>query len=94
MTRKEEIENIKKEIDRLTKRLKILEALPEPIEEKELSSFEDFQPYARILYRGGIKNVGDLISSKPDDLLKIRDIGKIKLESICQLMQKHGFKFI
>lgn len=94
MTRIEEIEQIKAEIARLTKRLKILEALPEPLEERELSSFEDFHPFARILSRGGIKTVEDLISSTPDELRKIRNIGERKLETIRQLMKKHGLNFI
>lgn len=94
MTRREEIEQLKAEIARLNKRLKVLESLSEPIEEKELSSFKDFHPYARILSRGGIITIGELISSNPEKLLEIRDIGEKKLETICQLMQKHGLRFI
>lgn len=94
MTRREEIEQLKAEIARLNERLIVLEALPESMDEKKLSSIEDFHPFARILSYAKINTVGDLISSKPEELLKIRNIGKGKLETICQLMQKHGLKFI
>ena len=94
MTRKEEIEQIKAEITRLTKRLKVLEVLPEPIEEKELSNFDDLRPLARMLFRGGIKTVEDLITSTPDEILAIRDIGETRFNAICQWMQKNGLNFI
>lgn len=94
MTRKEEIEQIKAEIDRLTKRLKVLELLPEPMEEREILSFDDLRPLARMLLRGGIKTVEDLITSTPDEILTIRDIGETRFKAICQWMQKNGLNFI
>ena len=94
MTRNQEIEQIKAEIARLTKRLKVLEALPEPMEEREISNFDDLRLLVRMLFRGGIKTVEDLITSTPDEILAIRDIGPKRLKSIVEWMKKHGLNFI
>lgn len=94
MTRMQEIKQIKKEIERLTKRLKVLETLPEPIEERKLSSFEDFPPVERHLSYSGIETVNDLICSSPEKLLKIRSIGKAKIIMIRQWMEKYGLDFV
>ena len=94
MTRKEEINMLEAEIARLNKRLTVLKSLPEAIEERELSSFNELRPLRRILYRGGIQTIGDLISSDSKKILDIRDIGPIRLNAICHFMKKNGLNFI
>ena len=94
MTRKEEIKMLEAESARLNKRLTVLKSLPEPIEEKEIASFDDLRPLTRILLRGGIKTVEDLITSTPKAILTIRDIGEKRFETICRCMKKNGLNFI
>lgn len=42
------------------------------------------------LLRGGIHTIGDLVSHSKDDLLKIRNLGKISLREIEEKMAKYG----
>lgn len=42
------------------------------------------------LLRGGIHTIGDLVSRSKDDLLKIRNLGKISLREIEEKMAKYG----
>ncbi len=42
------------------------------------------------LLRGGIHTIGDLVSRRKDDLLKIRNLGKISLREIEEKMAKFG----
>lgn len=42
------------------------------------------------LLRGGIHTIGDLVSKSRDDLLKIRNLGKISLREIEEKMAKYG----
>ena len=42
------------------------------------------------LLRGGIHTIGDLVSRSKDDLLKIRNLGKISLREIEEKMLKYG----
>lgn len=44
------------------------------------------------LLRGGIHTIGDLISRSKDDLLKIRNLGKISLREIEDKLEKIGLK--
>ena len=44
------------------------------------------------LLRGGIHTIGDLVSRSKDDLLKIRNLGKISLREIEEKMEKYGLK--
>ena len=42
------------------------------------------------LLRGGIHTIGDLMSKNREDLLKIRNLGKISLKEIEEKMQRLG----
>ncbi len=42
------------------------------------------------LFRGGIHTIGDLVSRRKEDLLKIRNLGKISLREIEEKMAKFG----
>ncbi len=44
------------------------------------------------LLRGGIKTVGDLLMRSRDDLLKIRNLGKISLVEIEEILEKRGYQ--
>lgn len=59
--------------------------LSRPVRDLELSIRSE-----NCLLRGGIHTLGDLISRSKDDLLKIRNLGKISLREIKEKMAKYG----
>ncbi|RKJ78616.1 DNA-directed RNA polymerase subunit alpha [Pyramidobacter sp. CG50-2] len=59
--------------------------LNKPVRELELSIRSE-----NCLLRGGIHTIGDLVSRSKDDLLKIRNLGKISLREIEEKMTKYG----
>jgi len=61
--------------------------LAKPVRELELSIRSE-----NCLLRGGIHTIGDLLSRSRDDLLKIRNLGKISLREIEEKVIKLGFK--
>lgn len=100
MTRKEKaIQETKREIERLQKKLDNLEKLPEFYEERELADIEDFpikksSVYFMYLYSKGISTLGDLLHSKPETILSIPYGGKATLRKINEWLQKHNLLFI
>ena len=58
-----------------------------PIHELELSIRSE-----NCLLRGGIQTIGDLLDKSRDDLLKIRNLGKISLTEILEKLTKLGFE--
>ena len=58
-----------------------------PIHELELSIRSE-----NCLLRGGIKTIGDLLSRSRDDLLKIRNLGKISLKEIEDRLDVLGYE--
>jgi len=63
--------------------------LSRPVRELELSIRSE-----NCLLRGGIQTIGDLVSKSRDDLLKIRNLGKISLREIEEKVEKLGFPLI
>ncbi|MBQ9564491.1 MAG: DNA-directed RNA polymerase subunit alpha [Synergistaceae bacterium] len=61
------------------------EFLSRPVRELELSIRSE-----NCLLRGGIQSIGDLLQRSRDDLLKIRNLGKISLNEIEEKVQKAG----
>lgn len=59
--------------------------LAKPVRELELSIRSE-----NCLLRGGIHTIGDLIIKSKDDLLKIRNLGKISLREIEEKLAKYG----
>jgi len=57
-----------------------------PVRDLELSIRSE-----NCLLRGGIHTVGDLVSRSKDDLLKIRNLGKISLKEILEKLAKTGY---
>jgi len=57
-----------------------------PVRDLELSIRSE-----NCLLRGGIHTVGDLVSRSKDDLLKIRNLGKISLKEILEKLAKAGY---
>ncbi len=57
-----------------------------PVRDLELSIRSE-----NCLLRGGIHTVGDLASRSKDDLLKIRNLGKISLKEILEKLAKAGY---
>ena len=99
MTKKEkEIEEIKREIERLQEKLKKLEALPEFDEDERLLDIKDFPFFGLhinlLMYRGKIFTVNDLLHSSPEEILNINGIGKSYLNKITEWMNKHGLMFV
>ena len=78
------------------------EKLPEPLKEKsEISKLDEFsgKPIHELeltirsencLLRGGIQTIGDLLEKTHEDLLKIRNLGKISLNEIEDKLVKLG----
>jgi len=58
-----------------------------PVRELELSIRSE-----NCLLRGGIHTIGDLVQKTKDDLLKIRNLGKISLKEIGEKLDKAGLK--
>lgn len=46
------------------------------------------------LLRGGIHTIGDLVARSKEDLLKIRNLGKISLREIEEKMEKYGISLV
>lgn len=107
--REKEIEETKKQIALLQKKLEVLESLSELEEEKLLFDFPDFptglsiQFAVRFIatpqekacrYIYNPPTVGDLIRSSEEELLACRGIGKTRLKQITDWMEKHNYKFI
>jgi len=61
--------------------------LSKPVRELELSIRSE-----NCLLRGGIHSIGDLLSKSREDLLKIRNLGKISLREIDEKVNKLGFQ--
>jgi DNA-directed RNA polymerase subunit alpha len=61
--------------------------LARPVRELELSIRSE-----NCLLRGGIHTIGDLLSKSRDDLLKIRNLGKISLREIEEKIFKLGLQ--
>ena len=61
--------------------------LAKPIKELELSIRSE-----NCLLRGGVHTVGDLISKGRNELLKIRNLGKISLREIEEKLKKYGLE--
>lgn len=57
-----------------------------PIRDLELSIRSE-----NCLLRGGIQTVGDLLQRPREELLKIRNLGKISLKEIEEKIEKHGY---
>lgn len=60
--------------------------LSRPIRDLELSIRSE-----NCLLRGGIQTVGDLLQRSREELLKIRNLGKISLKEIEEKIEKHGY---
>ncbi len=60
--------------------------LSRPIRDLELSIRSE-----NCLLRGGIQTVGDLLQRPREELLKIRNLGKISLKEIEEKIEKHGY---
>ena len=58
-----------------------------PVHELELSIRSE-----NCLLRGGIHSIGDLLQKSRDDLLKIRNLGKISLKEIGEKLDDVGLK--
>ncbi|MDR1621306.1 MAG: DNA-directed RNA polymerase subunit alpha [Synergistaceae bacterium] len=63
------------------------EFLARPVRDLELSIRSE-----NCLLRGGIHTIGDLLQKSRDDLLKIRNLGKISLKEIGDKLDKLGLK--
>lgn len=61
--------------------------LSKPVHELELSIRSE-----NCLLRGGIHTIGDLLSKNKEDLLKIRNLGKISLREIEEKVEKLGIE--
>ncbi len=61
--------------------------LSRPVRELELSIRSE-----NCLLRGGIHTIGDLLTRTRDDLLKIRNLGKISLREIEEKIEKQGLR--
>ncbi len=80
----EEIDNDRTDKDRS-------HANPEnPLWNKSVKELELSIRSENCLYRGGIHTIGDLVSRRKEDLLKIRNLGKISLREIEEKMAKFG----
>ncbi len=66
---------------------RLAEHFSHPIHELELSIRSE-----NCLLRGGIKTIGDLLNSSRDDLLKIRNLGKISLKEIEDRLDMLGYE--
>ncbi|MBQ4400833.1 MAG: hypothetical protein II832_01565, partial [Synergistaceae bacterium] len=66
---------------------RLVEHFSHPIHELELSIRSE-----NCLLRGGIKTIGDLLNSSRDDLLKIRNLGKISLKEIEDRLDMLGYE--
>ncbi|MDR1376498.1 MAG: DNA-directed RNA polymerase subunit alpha [Synergistaceae bacterium] len=64
-----------------------LEFLSRPVRDLELSIRSE-----NCLLRGGIHTIGDLLQKSRDDLLKIRNLGKISLKEIGDKLDSSGLK--
>ncbi|MDR1978613.1 MAG: DNA-directed RNA polymerase subunit alpha [Synergistaceae bacterium] len=64
-----------------------LEFLARPVRDLELSIRSE-----NCLLRGGIHTIGDLLQKSRDDLLKIRNLGKISLKEIGDKLDSSGLK--
>ncbi|MDR2179506.1 MAG: DNA-directed RNA polymerase subunit alpha [Synergistaceae bacterium] len=64
-----------------------LEFLARPVRDLELSIRSE-----NCLLRGGIHTIGDLLQKSRDDLLKIRNLGKISLKEIGEKLDSSGLK--
>jgi DNA-directed RNA polymerase subunit alpha len=64
-----------------------LEFLSRPVRDLELSIRSE-----NCLLRGGIHTIGDLLQKSRDDLLKIRNLGKISLREIGDKLDSSGLK--
>jgi len=60
--------------------------LSRPVRELELSIRSE-----NCLLRGGIQTIGDLVHKTREDLLKIRNLGKISLREIEEKVEKLGY---
>ena len=63
------------------------EFLSRPVRELELSIRSE-----NCLLRGGIHTIGDLLNKTKEDLLKIRNLGKISLKEIGEKLESSGLK--
>ena len=63
---------------------------PNPITSKGVRELELSIRSENCLLRGGIHTIGDLVSRSKDDLLKIRNLGKISLREIEEKLDKLG----
>ena len=63
------------------------EFLSRPVRDLELSIRSE-----NCLLRGGIHTIGDLLQKARDDLLKIRNLGKVSLKEIGEKLDKAGLK--
>jgi DNA-directed RNA polymerase subunit alpha len=63
------------------------EILTRPVRDLELSIRSE-----NCLLRGGIHTIGDLLQKSRDDLLKIRNLGKISLKEIGEKLDSSGLK--
>ena len=63
---------------------------PNPITSKGVRELELSIRSENCLLRGGIHTIGDLLSRSKDDLLKIRNLGKISLREIEEKLDKLG----
>ena len=66
---------------------RLIEHFSHPIHELELSIRSE-----NCLLRGGITTIGDLLNSSRDDLLKIRNLGKISLREIEDRLDALGYE--
>ncbi len=64
--------------------------LENPLWNKSVKELELSIRSENCLYRGGIHTIGDLVSRRKEDLLKIRNLGKISLREIEEKMAKYG----
>ena len=63
------------------------EFLARPVRDLELSIRSE-----NCLLRGGIHSIGDLLHKSREDLLKIRNLGKISLKEIADKLESAGLK--
>ena len=45
------------------------------------------------LWRAGIYTLGDLVSRTPEDMMKVRNLGRKSLEEVCEKMKELGVEF-
>ncbi len=64
--------------------------LENPLWNKSVKELELSIRSENCLFRGGIHTIGDLVSRRKEDLLKIRNLGKISLREIEEKMAKFG----